>query len=238
MRWPSKPLDHPSAMSVCVVSYLSQKEASPTVEDMSPENRKLLFRHIRLDVLSRMMSENYFDLPLFREFKIDRQPFTELDYIAHVAWFLLAYEPLTSDFRDAPSLNKAYYALQNKIFKYKWPISHRTFRNVWSQRGASAPFHYIERFHSRFDLSLDPSSPDFAHNVDEIIEQQAELRLFLARCRSAVEMLKARLDQRSLQKIRMPLFPDALPPEPVTHPPLPVLTGDVMKGFAMGYKRL
>lgn len=30
----------------------------------------------------------------------------------------------------------------------------------------------------------------------------------------------------------------AVIPEPITHPPLPILTRDIMKGFAKGYKRL
>jgi hypothetical protein len=234
MRWPTRLSDHPAAITVCVVAYLSQLRPGLTSDQLDPEDAALLQRHLSLDTLAHLFSPNaYFAMPSFEPWYFGHQSkYERSDLLADVAWFLMAYEPPSSDPRDAPSLHKACYAAQNKVFRHRWHGAHRTFRTLWLDYGAAAPFHYVERHHPGVEFTLDPSSADFAQSVDELIKQRDHLRTYLGLCRSAVTMLLSRLDRRAVQAVRFPRFPDNLPAQPLQSQPLPAGTSAIMKGFS------
>lgn len=231
LRWPNKPHDHPAAIMVCVVNYLHQLNPMGTIDQIEPKYRELLFRHVRLDTLSLICSDDVFSLPSFLQWKHDEQPYTDLDWMAMVVWFLLAYEPRSDRQRDALSLGKAYFATQNGVFPYKWPIALRTFKSYWSISGAAAPFQYVERFHLGEEFTLDPSSSHFAESVNDLMKQPAEIRRYLARARWVIETLSARLDKRSLDALRFPSFPTSLEAEPVAISALSPETSRIMARY-------
>lgn len=237
LRWPTQLGDHPAAITVCVVTYLSQKEGAETLDQLGLEELTLVHRHLRLDTLRRLFSDEIFAMPSFEPWRFDHQRYDRSDLLADIAWFLFAYEPPSSDPRDKASLNKAYYATQHKVFRHRWHGSHRTFRTLWLDYGASAPFHYVERFHPSLEFALDPSADDFSLSVDEIIARRHDLRIYLARCRAAVELMEERLDQRAVQAIRFPRFPESLVAEPIQPPALPAITSAIIRGFGRGDKR-
>ncbi|MCC0806148.1 hypothetical protein FPV16_07955 [Methylobacterium sp. W2] len=237
LRWPNLVGEHPAAITVCVIAYLSGSRNVSTVDQLNSDDRSLLHRHLRLDVLKSAFSDEVFIYPSFKLWNIEGTPITQLDMLANIAWFLVAYQPPTSKLRDAASLNKAYHAIQAKLFRYSWPISHRTFRTVWLSYGAASPFHYIERFHPTLEFTLDPSSPDFTEIVDELFLKRAELRRYLARCRGIVDLLNGKLDRRALLAVRFPVFPASLVSEVVEPPSLPILTDQIMREFGRGDKR-
>ncbi|GJE61607.1 hypothetical protein [Methylobacterium trifolii] len=232
LRWPTKPHDHPAAIMVCVVTYLHHKNNVDNIEQLDRADRELLLRHVRLDTLRRVCSDDLFSLPSFLQWKHDGQPHTDLDWIALVVWFLLAYEPRTERARDAVSLAKAYFATQNDVFPHTWPLSLRTFKSYWSLYGAAAPFHYVERFHLGAEFTLDPGTAHFGESVNDLINQPGEIRQYLARARWAVEMLTKRLDLRTLSAIRFPAFPASLTPERIDIPALPSGSAKVMKTYS------
>lgn len=234
LRWPTQLGDHPAAITVCIIAYLSQRRPGVTIDQLDPEDAKLLQRHLRLDTLARLFSsDGIFALPTFEPWYFGhRSKYERSDLLADVTWFLLTYEPPSRDPRDAPSLHKACYAAQNKVFSHRWHGAHRTFRTLWLDYGAAAPFHYVERHHPGVEFTLDPSSADFAQSVDELIEQRDDLRTYLGLCRTAVTMLLSRLDRRAVQAVRFPQFPDDLPAQSLRPRPLPVGTNAIMKGFS------
>lgn len=231
LRWPTKIEDHPAAITVCVISYLSQMHSAVTLDQLDEVDLKLVHRHLRLDTLQTLFSDAIFAMPSFVPWTFDGQRYDRSDLLADIAWFLLAYEPPTRDPRDAPGLAKAYYATQNKLFKHKWRGSHRTFRTLWLAYGVSSPFHYVERFHPTLEFTLDPSQPDFAQSVNELLEHRTALRPYFSRCKAAVELLLQRLDRRAAQALRFPTFPDDLPAESIIPPSLPPLTRAIMSAF-------
>lgn len=231
LRWPTTPDDHPAGMMVCTISYLTTGSSARTLGQLPPDDLDLALRHISIDTLKRICSIDGFDIPTFELWKIDEQPYTHLDYLAQVTHFLLHYRPVSTDPRDAASLRKAYLSMEGGLFKYKWSISNRTFSAFWKKMGPSAPFHYVERYHSGLDFTLDPSKVGFSDSVDEAYGRRAELRRHLARCRAVVELLQAKLDPRSLNSIRFPRFPPSLPAEPVEPPALPKITDAIKSSF-------
>lgn len=233
LRWPTQLDDHPAAITVCIVAYLSQRRPSVTLDQLDPEDAALLQRHLRLDTLAGIFSADaYFAMPSFEPWYFGHQrKYDRSDLLADVAWFLLAYVPPSSDPRDAPSLHKACYAAQNKVFMHRWDGVHRTFRTIWLEYGAAAPFHYVERHHPTVEFTLNPSAADFAMSVDELFERREELRLYLGRSRAAVAMLLSKLDRRAVQAVRFPRFPDHLPMQPLTPRFLPANTSAIMEGF-------
>ena len=237
LRWPTANSDHPAAITVCVISYLSKRHGAISADQLDAEDRVLLFRHLKLDILSKLFSDYVFAMPSFEIWNIDNQKYTELDVLGHLTWFLVAYKPKSSDHRDAVSLNKAYYAFQNHLFGRRWKIAHRTFRSFWLAHGASAPFHYVERFHPTLEFTLDPASDDFNQTVDEVLQRRDELRSYMGRCRTITDLIIRKLDRRAIEALRFPRFPNDLEFEPVTPPPLPILTAEVFKGFGRGDKR-
>ena len=176
-------------------------------------------------------NSNFYVWPIFD------QPYDELDFLSDISWFLLAYQPLTSHYRDAVSLNKAYFASQNGIFRYKWRLSHNTFKKYWTQHGAAGPFLYVERFHSGLELKLNPLESDFAESVNDLIGNRRKLREYLSRCRTAVDMLRSRLDRRALQALNLPRFPNELKAEPIQLPALPSNTESVIWAYGRQDKR-
>jgi len=233
LRWPTKPHDHPAAIMACVVTYLHQKSLADTIDQLEQKDQKLLFRNVRLDTLKRVCSDDLFSLPSFSQWKLEGQPHSDLDWMAMVVWFLIAFEPKSERPRDAVSLSKAYFATQNNLFSYNWPVALRTFKSYWSLMGAASPFHYVERLHQGAKFTLDPSAQHFSDSVNDLINQPGEIRRYLARARWVIEQLSARLDQRTLNAISFPPFPASLHPEPVS---LPALSPDTAKVMAR-YRR-
>ena len=231
LRWPTTPGDHPAAMMVCAVSYLSAGRSARTLDELPPDDLALALRHVSIDTLKRVCSDDLFAMPSFELWKLDDQPYTKLDYLAQVTHFLLAYRPPSNNPRDAASLFKAYAAMEGGLFKYKWHISRRTFSAFWRESAASAPFQYVERLHPSLEFSIDPSKDDFAENIDEAYSRRGELRLHLARCRAATQLLQSKLDQRSLEPIRFPRFPSTLSAEVIEPPELPEITDVIRAEF-------
>ncbi|WP_267422486.1 hypothetical protein [Methylobacterium sp. GC_Met_2] len=237
LRWPTATSDHPAAITICVISYLSKHHGAITADQLDSEDRELLFRHLRLDILSKLFSDYIFAMPSFELWKIDNQKYTELDVLGHLAWFIVAYKSKSDDHRDAVSLNKAHYVFQNNLFGRRWKIAHRTFRSFWVAHGASAPFHYVERFHPTLEFTLDPASNDFSRTVDELLQRRVDLRSYMARCRTVTDMICRKFDRRAIEALHFPHFPNDLEFELVTPPPLPILTDEILKGFGRGDKR-
>jgi hypothetical protein len=239
LRWPTQLGDHPAAITVCVVAYLSQRRPGVTIDQLDPEDATLLQRHLRLDTIARMFSsETYFAMPTFEPwYFLDQQKYDRSDLLADIAWFMIAYKSPSDDPRDAASLHKAYYATQHNIFRYKWNGVHRTFRTIWLEYGASAPFHYVERHHPGVEFTLEPSSADFAQSVDELIQSPGGIRVYLGLCRDAVNLMLKRLDRRALLTVHFPRFPDDLPAQSIRPRELPAITSAVMKGFGRSDKR-
>ncbi|WP_342112081.1 hypothetical protein [Methylobacterium sp. SI9] len=238
LRWPTRPEDHPAAITIYVVSYLSKNHSAETLDQLSDTNRSLVLRNIRVDTLVRMFSSEALVGPIFDLWPIRGQKYNELDFLAHVAWFMIAYEPLSSHPRDIVSLNKAYLATQEGVFGFKWPMVQSTFRKFWLAHGPAAPFHYVERYHPSFDFTLNPLDVIFAESVDDIVERPDILRRHLRRCRSAVELICKNLDRRALQRLNFPNFPDSLAAEPIHPPPLPDVIGPAMRMAVRGDKRM
>ncbi|MFC6738302.1 hypothetical protein [Methylobacterium tardum] len=237
LRWPTRPGDHPAATTAYVVSYLAKGHSTETLDQLSDANRDLILRNVQVDTLKRMFSSEALVGPSFDLWPIRGQKYNELDFLAQVAWFMIAYEPLSNHPRDIASLNKAYLATQEGIFGFRWPMVRSTFRNFWLSYGPAAPFHYVERYHPSFDFTLSPLDATFADSVDEIIERPDVLRRHLGRCRSAVELIRTKLDQRALQRLNFPNFPPFLPVEPILPPPLPDAIKPVMQMAVRGDKR-
>ena len=231
LRWPATPNNHPAAIAACIVTYLSAGQSVETLEQLDAAELSLVLRHVRIDVLRRVCTGQSISVPSFDIWPLRDQPYDELDFLANISWFLLAYQPPTTDYRDAVSLNKAYFASQNGIFRYKWPLSHNTFKKYWSLYGAAAPFLYVERFHSNLEFVLNPIHADFAESVDTLIADRTKLREYLSLCRAAVDMLSSRLDRRSLQAMHLPSFPIGLEAEPFHPPGLPSHTASVIRSY-------
>ncbi|KQP85769.1 hypothetical protein ASF55_15620 [Methylobacterium sp. Leaf119] len=231
LRWPTTPGDHPAAMMVCAVSYLSAGRSARTLDELPPDDLALALRHVSIDTLKRICSDDLFAMPSFELWELDDQPYTKLDYLAQITHFLLAYRPPSADPRDAASLFKAYAAMNGGLFRYKWSVSRRTFSTFWRESAASAPFHYVERVHPSLEFSLDPSKNDFAENIDEAYSRRGELRRHLARCLAAIELLQSKLDRRSLEAIRFPRFPSSLSAEAIEPPELPEITDTIRAEF-------
>ncbi|HEV7437171.1 MAG TPA: hypothetical protein VGO22_20250 [Pseudorhizobium sp.] len=155
-----------------------------------------------------MCSSEAIDFPYFADFRIDDQPHTQRNVIADVIWFLLAYEYHPGGGRANPSLSKVHFLLENNAFRYRWPISRRTFQTFWAANAAAAPFLYVEQAHSTLDWAIDPLAVTFSDDVDDLLGQEQAVSEYFARCRWAVEELQARLDRRALERIAFPLFPD------------------------------
>ncbi|MDN3570167.1 hypothetical protein [Methylobacterium longum] len=221
LRWPTVPGDHPAAITACIVSYLTQDSTAQTLDELPPADLTLALRHIRVDVLRRICSFDALTLPIFDVWEWDGHPYSHLDLVSDVAWFLIAYEPTTDRARDTASLDKAFRVMQGNGFKYKWKMSKRTFTALWLKLGPAAPFHYIERYHPGLEFSIDPAQPGFAAAVDEIFAQPDELRLYIARCCGVIALLRQRLDPRSLQAVSFPNFPPGFAAEAISPPPLP-----------------
>ena len=237
LRWPTKPGDHPAAITVCVVTYLSQRNGAITFEQLPSEDLQLLHRHLKLDTIRRMFSDDVFAMPSFTPWNFDNQRYDRSDLLGDITWFLLSYEAPTSSPRDAPSLNKAYFAVRNNVFRHRWRGAHRTFRSLWLEHGAAAPFHYVERFHPSLEFAIDPSANDFALSVDELIRDQQGLRDYFARCSGAIQLLMKRLDTRAVQALRFPSFPDSLTLDSIVPPRLPERTDEIMNRFGRPDKR-
>jgi len=237
LRWPTRPEDHPAAITTYVVAYLSKDHSTETLDQLSDANRSLVLRNIRVDTLVRMFSSEALVGPIFDLWPIRGQKYNELDFLAHVAWFMIAYEPLSSHPRDIASLNKAYIATQEGGFGFRWPMVQSTFKKFWLANGPAAPFHYVERYHPSFDFTLNPLDVTFAESVDDIIERPDILRRHLSRCRSAIELICKKLDQRALQRLNFPNFPASLAAEPIHPPPLPDVIAPAMRMAVRGDKR-
>ena len=237
LRWPHAPGDHPSAITVCMVAYLSHGRSTETLDELPADDLALMLRHIRIDVIRRVCTDKMYSLPIFALWDINGQPYKETDYLAEIVHFLLAYQPSSGDKRAHASLNKAYYASQNNIFRYHWRLSQTTFRSYWSDHGITAPFLYVERYHSALYLSLDPGQPDFADSIRDIIKDRGAFRIYLTQCRAAVELLKKRLDSRALKNLHFSNFPIDLHAVAFEPPALPTITDDVMANFGRSDKR-
>ena len=236
LRWPTMSGDHPAAITVCVIAYLSHERSAETLAQLPPDDLAFVLRHLRIDVLKRMCSFNVLLMPQFDLWETERRNYTQYDFMADITWFLLAYQPPSSKPRDATSLSKAYFASQNKIFRRTYELSQRTFRGLWLKNGAAAPFHYVERHHPSLEFTLDPSKDYFASQVEEIFARRGDLRRYLGRCRAATELLQSRLDPRSLKALQFPQFPDSLPAEAILPAQLPSDVSAVLNDFKSGHK--
>lgn len=236
LRWPTQPGDHPAAITVCVIAYLSYGRSAETLAQLPPDDLAFVVRHLRIDVLKRMCSFNVLLMPQFDLWETERRHYTQYDFIADITWFLLAYQPTSSKSRDAVSLSKAYFASQNKVFRRTYQLSQRTFRDLWLKNGAAAPFHYVERHYPSLEFTLDPSSDYFASQVEEIFARRGDLRRYLGHCRAATELLQNRLDPRSLQALQFPQFPDSLPAEAIPPARLPSNASAILNDFKSGHK--
>jgi hypothetical protein len=208
LRWPITPADQHLAFLSCLTSDLLQRGAR-TIRDLDRDSRELLLRHLDLDVLHGLGIGNI-AFPFFEIWNIDQQPFDEHDVIAHVVWFLIAYEPPTKERRMFPSLKKAAFLLKEDAFKYKWSVEYSTFRRLWSDNAPAAPFRYVERFHPGPDWRLDPGNSSFHEEVNHILTNPDALRLYFARCRWVIERLSNRLAPKAFNAIRFPQFPAEL----------------------------
>ncbi len=97
LRWPTRPGDHPAATTIYVVSYLSKDHSAETLDQLNEPDLNLILRHIRIDTLNRMFSTEALVGPIFDLWPIRGQKYNELDFLAQVAWFMIAYEPPTED---------------------------------------------------------------------------------------------------------------------------------------------
>lgn len=237
MRWPMERQIHPAGIMVCVVSYLSARNPTQTLNDLAPNDLALALNNIHVAALKSACSDDVYLMPSFKLGWYDKNPYTEYDYLAETTRFLLAYAPNSNDHRDTASLAKAYFAMCSGLSRFKMPQSQRTFRKYWRALGAAAGFHYVERYHPNLEFTLDPSSVDFAAMVDEILSRKAELRQYLARCQTATQLLKAKLDRRSVKLLGFPKFPMSLQGEPIEPVALPSSTNVIMRGFVSGQKR-
>lgn len=236
LRWPTMPGDHPAAITVCVIAYLSHGRSDQTLAQLPPDDLAFVLRHLRIDLLKRICSFNALLMPQFDLWETERRHYTQYDFIADITWFLLAYQPPSSKPRDAVSLSKAYFASQNKMFRRTYELSQRTFRDLWLKNGAAAPFHYVERHHPDLEFTLDPSQEYFASQVEEAFARRGDLRRYLARCRTATELLRSRLDPRSLEALHFPQFPDSLPAEAILPMQLPSRASAILNDFKIGHK--
>jgi hypothetical protein len=232
LRFPNAPSDHPAMITACMVTYFARSTTAETLDQLPADDLALLLRHIRIDTLRRVCTNESLALPIFELWEINDQPYKETDFFAEIAHFLLAYSPVSCNPRDRASLKKAYFVSQERVFRYRWPIAESTFRKYWKEYGASSPFLYVERFHSSLTFSLDPSDTNFASFVDEVLGQRSELFLYFAHCRFAVELLQSRLDKRAVARLGLPTFPDEVDSRTITPPSLPTKIETVMNGFA------
>lgn len=206
LRWPTKTHYHAPAVMVCLFGYLHSKYGATKASDLNSEEQAYLLKHTRLDILSKMLSSDMYDLPIFENFPIDGQLFDDRDALANICWYMLAAGKSVKNSLLSASLNKALYLLQSGSFRYNWCASRRTLSAFWAANAAAAPFLYVERFHSGLNFSVDPHSPGFAEEVDTLINNQNELRRFFGRCRWAIETLVAQLDPRALHNADFPKF--------------------------------
>ncbi|CAA2158888.1 hypothetical protein MBRA_04140 [Methylobacterium brachiatum] len=230
-RWPTVQQNFDYAMMVCVVTYFILVYRVNKISELPDECSQFVLKHLRLDILSKICSVSAFELPIFELHNNAEHPYNDMDLAADIAWFFLSYQPNENNPRLNASLSKAHFASQNGIFRYNSRNAPSSFRKKWHAYGAASPFYYVERYHQGVEFFIDPSSPVFHEEIDELLSDPLRLRIHLGKCLSVVELLRVKLDPRALSAIPFPNFPPGLEPVPVSPPPLPIETNGILKGY-------
>ncbi|MDF2599450.1 MAG: hypothetical protein K0Q54_2273 [Methylobacterium brachiatum] len=230
LRWPNSPHNHPAAIATCAITYLSRDSVAITLNELPAAGLALILKHISVGTFRKMCAGDAANLPNLDVWPLHEQNYDEFDYFADIVNFLLAYQPLSKDKRDAASLGKAYDAHSRGLFNYTWQMTLETFRRNWAVYGPATPFFYVRKYHLAYDLILDPSDNSFNDSVDRLWKDRSETMAYLSRCRTAVDLLRERLDSRTAGARNFPLFPESIPAAPLEIRPLPADANAVLNG--------
>lgn len=230
LRWPNSPHDHPAAIATCAITYLSRDSTAAALDELPPEGLALVLKHISVDKLRKMCAGDDANFLNFDIWPLYNQNYDELDYLADIENFILAYRPHLKDRRRSTSLQNAHFVHENGLFGYKWPMTLETFRKYWGIYGPSAALLYVRKYHYAHNLVLDPSDTEFNMSVDRIWRERSETITFLSCCQAASSLLRERLDYRTTGLKNFPIFPETLPPTALEVRPLPLKVHALLDG--------
>lgn len=231
IRWPTEPHFHDSASAALSASYVKQKTDANIFGELDGLYRKLIENSVPIDLVWKSCTPLAFDLPIFSEYRIDGQPHTEMNVARDVVWYLLAHSAIEGRERHRPSLNKAFFLLENNAFEFHWEISKKTFQAFWGRIAPSAAFNFIEQDASSFNWLFDPASPFVSQDIDEIVEDREGTIRYLSQCLWATERLKGILHANAISSIAFPTFPKQLPPVAAEPDEMPEQMIDLLSRF-------
>ncbi|MCJ2020130.1 transposase [Methylobacterium sp. E-065] len=222
IRWPTEPHIQRAMLITCICNYLRQHCPSPNLHKLDENERKFLYKYVDLDFLGSIATPN---APYFDFFNIQshgKARYSDLDFFGAVTKYMLSPLAVRGSSNKYIQLAEVHYLIQNEVFGPTWVMSKRTFEYIWAKRAATFPFLFVERHNKpeyKVDWNFEPQSPEFHQEFDDIFENVAHVKRYLAHCRWATETLRSRLHPRTLKHIRFPNFPDglasiALPTEP------------------------
>ena len=214
-RWPTASQNLNLGVTSCITSYFALSREAITISELQHSDKEFLLKYLRLDVLRRMCSTDFFELPIFDLFPVDEKGHDEFDFLAEIAEYFIYWPETFKNDKIKPSLNKAFNKVEDDFYICKWKPSRRMFWKTWSENAPATPFHFVERVDSSLNWTINPSDPDFDDAVHAFLAQLPLVRAYFAKCKWATERLERTLNERALANIRFPCFPASLVSEPI-----------------------
>lgn len=199
MHWPDKPKVANAMSNVFYARFLANgiRDGGAVAADIVALAKETGFDFFFLD------PEVGFILSFFKSDQDD------ISYLAQVTRFLISYEPeFPGSKRQAASLGKAYYGLENGIYGLKTRYSPAKRDAIWRSRKESAAFIAADILSAKKLTGLDISSKNLAHDMSAIISQPESLNRFFGMVKWTQERLIERLNKSALTGARFPIIPE------------------------------
>ena len=209
MRWPKDEIVTFMGSRLYYARFIGNE-----IEDasLSPIRAMELLKRIDLsELIALILTDKIFD------FNMDISSGNEDSrHIATVVRFLISYDPGTDDRRQAASIKKAHFAIDRKYcYGMTRGLSWKRFCQLWDLYKSVCFFHYVNEFHFKRKMLIDPTDPEFHSRVTAIIEDQRGLTLFFQQARWVKEKVQHTLDPRAFRRVPLAKFPGDLPSVPV-----------------------
>jgi hypothetical protein len=219
LRFPRNAGAVKDATTLCTASYVTEFLSLSSLgrELLKTQQTDILLKFANpAEIIKLCLSENIFQFH-FYDYGDDSSRRT----IADIVRFLISYNPDTTHSRDQASVKKAHYFFRETSgFGVDQGFSWRRFCVIWSEFKAVSAFIYVDEYHFRRQLMLDPASEVFFDRVEHILQNQTDLIRFFRQSLYVWNELTRRLDKRTWPAGDRPHFPRSMKPFPVTNAPI------------------
>ena len=208
LRWPFDHEIRNGAYHVLLAKYMVER-----VRSQSFVPTKLLDEIDLCSLIEFVTSDALYDLS-FAVYSAEED--AECPLVAATVRFIISWQPDSDDRRDAASVKKAHFVIENRYYGRALAVSWRRFAQVWAQFKSVSYFHFVNEYHFGRKMLLDPSQSDFADRVDTILSDLTALRRFFAQSTYVLGCLRDTLYPQTWKAISLPTFPPELVPAKVS----------------------